>query len=95
MGLHFLSIDHALRREHGSHYEGAGKNILALAALAGWSVGMLAEIPKPIVITLLGFVSGAIVMNSMIMELPREKEGKFGAFLLGGIFYTGLLLLIG
>ncbi len=95
MGLHFLSIDHALRREHASLYEGPGKNVLALAALAGWSVGMLAEIPRPMVITLLGIVSGAIVMNSMIMELPTEKEGRFAPFLLGGIFYTGLLLLIG
>lgn len=95
MGLHFLSIDHALRREHGLLYEGTGKNVLALAALAGWSVGMLAELPKPMVITLLGIVSGAIIMNSMIMELPKEKEGKFASFLIGGIFYTVLLFLVG
>ena len=92
MGLHFLAIDHALRREHASLYEGAGKNVLALAALAGWAVGLLTELHKPTVITLLGILSGAIIMNSMIMELPREKEGKFVSFLCGGLFYAGLLL---
>jgi len=46
------------------------------------------------VVVLFGFVTGAVIMNSMIMELPREKEGKFGAFLLGGITDTVLLLLL-
>jgi len=30
----------------------------------------------------------------MIMELPREKEGRFSAFLLGGVLYTALILLL-
>lgn len=95
MGLHFFSIDHALRSEHASLYEKFGKNILAFAALAGWVVGIFTDISKPMVITLLGVITGAVIMNSMIMELPKEKEGKFLPFLLGGIFYTGLLILIG
>ncbi len=94
MGLHLFSIDHALRREHGSTYAGMGKNILAAAALLGWVVGMLVKLPIFTVVSLLGFISGAVIMNSMIMELPSEKEGKFFPFLFGGIFYAFLLLLI-
>lgn len=93
MGFHFLTIDHALRREHGSLYERSGRYVIALASLAGWVVAVFTELPKPMVITLLGLVSGAVIMNSMVMELPREKEGRFLPFLLGGILYTGILLL--
>ncbi len=94
MGFHLFSIDHSLRREHGSAYAGLGKNILAAAALLGWVVGILIELPISTVVPLLGFVSGGVIMNAMIMELPSEKEGKFFPFLLGGIVYAVLLLLI-
>jgi hypothetical protein len=55
---------------------------------------MLTKISISTIIPLLGFVSGAVIMNSMIMELPSEKEGKFIPFLLGGIVYAWLLLMI-
>ena len=38
-------------------------------------------------------VSGAVIMNSMIMELPQEKDGRFLPFLLGGVFYAAVSLL--
>jgi len=94
MGLHFLAVDNALGREHGNLYARPGKQILAAAVLAGWLCGVLAEFPKPVVITLLGLVSGGVVMNSMIMELPSEKEGRFGFFCAGAGAYGILLILI-
>ena len=93
MALHFLSVDHALLREHGPLYVRRGRYVLAGAALAGWAFGMLAEIPKPLLCTLLGLVSGGVIMNSTIMELPREKDGKFWAFLLGALAYAAIVLL--
>jgi hypothetical protein len=94
MGLHFLALRHSLEREHGNFYFRPGRQILAAAVLAGWLCGFLAEFPKPVVITLLGLISGGVVMNSMIMELPSEKEGRFGAFCAGAGAYAMLLLLI-
>jgi hypothetical protein len=94
MGLHFLAVDHALGQEHGKLYALPGRQILAAAVLAGWLCGVLAEFHKPVVLTLLGFVSGGVVMNSMIMELPSEKEGRFGFFCAGAGAYAILLLLI-
>ena len=94
MGLHFLALAHSLEREHGNLYVRPGRHILAAAVLAGWLCGVLAEFPKPVVITLLGLVSGGVVMNSMIMELPSENEGRFGAFCAGAGAYAILLLLI-
>ncbi len=94
MGLHFLAMDYALSREHGKLYERVGRKVLAASSILGWVVGAVAELPLPGVVVLFGFVSGAVMMNSMIMELPREKEGKLGSFLLGGLIYTALILLL-
>jgi len=94
MGFHFLAGDYALSREHGRLYNRVGRKVLAASAILGWAVGTLAELPQPGVVILFGFVAGAVIMNSMIMELPREKEGRFGAFLLGGIIYTALILML-
>jgi len=33
-------------------------------------------------------------MNSTIADLPKEKAGRFSAFLMGTIFYASILLLI-
>ncbi len=94
MGLHFCSIDHELYREHATIYSSYGRYILAIAALLGWAVGFFVELPKPIIITLLGVISGGIIVNSMLTELPRDQAGKFIPFLFGGIFYSALLLFL-
>lgn len=94
MGLHFIGVDHSLHREHGTAYMQAGRFILAAAALAGWSVAMMTEIPRMAIITSLAVISGGVVMNSMVMELPTEKDGRFWPFVVGAAAYTALLLLI-
>lgn len=94
MALHFLGVDYSLEEEHGALYRRTGRFILAGAALAGWGIAALTELSKPVIITLLGFVSGGVVMNSMILELPEHEEHHFGAFVLGALGYTTLLAFI-
>jgi len=94
MGLHFLGIDHTLSREHNVDYPRVGRFVLAGAAVAGWAFAMLMEFSKPVVITAFGFVSGGVLMNSMITELPREETALFWPFLLGAAGYSALLVLI-
>jgi hypothetical protein len=93
MGLHFLSVDHALFREHGALYLRRGRFILAGAVLAGWVCGQLLEIPRPLLCSLLGIVAGGVIMNGAIMELPREKEGRFWPFVLGAVAYAAIILM--
>ena len=98
MGLHFLGINHSLRREHGAAYDHVGRFVLGGAVLLGWFVGVLTEIATPAVITGLGLVSGGLVMNGMVMELPSDQdgqEGRFWPFALGAIGYAGLLVMVG
>ena len=94
MGLHFFGVDHALRREHGAAYDHAGRFVLATAALAGWAIGAVTELHRPAVITGLGLVSGGVVMNSMVMELPDEKDGRFWPFAVGAVSYAALLAVV-
>jgi ABC-type amino acid transport system permease subunit len=94
MGLHFIGVDHSLLREHGATYMRVGRFVLAAAALAGWWVAMMTEISRAAITTGLGLVSGGVVMNSMVMELPTKKDGRFWPFVAGAAAYTALLLLI-
>ena len=92
MGMHLFLIEYALRREHGAVYAKAGKNILAIAAILGWAIGVLVVMPASVVITLTSIVAGGVIMNTMIMEMPREQESRF-AYLLAGVLVYGVLIL--
>lgn len=89
--FHFLTVDHALREEHGTAYERIGRWVLAAMAGLGWAVGLLFALPHHTLALLIAFVSGSVIMNSAIMELPSEKDGRFLPFMIGGLLY-GLIL---
>jgi hypothetical protein len=92
MTAHFLSVEHSLHHEHGRAYERVGRIVLAAAALAGWGVALLVRVPHAALAPATAFVSGGVIMNSSIMELPTDKDGRFLPFLAGGIVY-GLVLI--
>jgi hypothetical protein len=94
MALHFLAVNHSLEREYGSTYDHSGRWLLAGAVLAGGFAGIFTSMSEEMLATLLGFNSGGVVINSMVMELPTEKEGRFWWFTLGAAGYSLLLLLI-
>jgi len=92
---HFLAVDHALREEHGDAYHRVGRYVLAGMCILGWVTSLLVDLPDHAIALLTSFVSGAIVMNSAIMELPPEKDGRFVPFMAGGALYGLLLLPLG
>jgi hypothetical protein len=93
--VHFLGVDHSLREEHGAAYERVGRFVLAGMCLIGWGVGLLFALPPYVLALLVAFVSGSIIMNSLIIELPSEKDGRFLPFMAGGIMYGLVLLPLG
>lgn len=92
IAFHFLSVEYALRREYGAAFEHAGRFVLAGMSILGWAVGLLFALPPYVLALLVAFLSGAIIMNSLIMELPSDQDGRFLPFVAGGVAY-GLLLL--
>jgi hypothetical protein len=48
-----------------------------------------------VVALLVAFLSGAVIVNSSLMELPSDKDGRFLPFLAGGLLYALILLPLG
>ena len=44
--------------------------------------------------TLMGFIAGGVVLNSVKGELPEEGEARVGPFVAGAVGYALLLLLL-
>jgi hypothetical protein len=95
IAVHFLGMDHALREEHGAAYERIGRFLLAGMPVLGWAVALLVALPHGVVALLVAFISGAIIINSLITELPSEKDGRFLPFMAGGLIYGLILLPLG
>ena len=92
MAAHFLSINRTLSDEYGAAYTWPFRAVLSAAVLIGWAVGLTAVVPRSAIAMLMAFVSGAVIMNSAVSELPAEREGRLGAFVTGGLVF-GLILL--
>jgi hypothetical protein len=95
IAFHFLALDHTLRHEHGETYQRIGRFVLATAAILGWASGLLFSLPHHILALLVAFISGAIIMNSAMMELSDGKGARYLPFLSGGIIYGLILLPLG
>jgi hypothetical protein len=93
MGLHFVVNDFGLREHHKHRYHAPGRWILALAILAGWALGVIAEVSEQAVIFLFAFVAGGVVLNVLKEELPEERKSRFWAFALGCAVYASLVII--
>ena len=94
MFVHFWVVDHSLRMEHGDFYDYFGRWIIASAVLAGWTLGIAGVSSDYVLPTLMGFLGGGVVINSIKEELPEKGEGRVLPFVFGAFGYALLLLLI-
>jgi uncharacterized protein YqgC (DUF456 family) len=94
MSLHFIVVNHSFGEEYGDKYDRSGRWLLALAVLAGGFIGNFALLPEHTILTLLGFVAGAVIENNTMMELAKGKGGQFWAFFAGAVGYSLLLVAI-
>ena len=95
IAFHLLTVEHNLHEEYGAAYMRVGRWVLAGMCLFGWGMGLLFPLPPYALALLVAFVSGAVIMNSAITELPSEKNGRFLPFLAGGLIYGLVLLPLG
>ncbi|WNS80480.1 hypothetical protein RRU94_23770 [Domibacillus sp. DTU_2020_1001157_1_SI_ALB_TIR_016] len=94
LSVHFMTIDQSMREAHQDVYDQYGRWILIFAVLVGWALGALTELKEAVVSTMVAFLSGALILNVLKEELPKESESSFGAFAAGLIIYSALLLAV-
>jgi hypothetical protein len=86
-------VTSSLAREHAAPYNRFGRPMLAAASVAGWATAVLVSVPHAALITGFGLISGGVIMNSMVTELPGG-EGRFWLFVTGAIGYALVLSLV-
>lgn len=91
--LHNVVNDFSLREHHQQEYRHFGRWVLAVSVMAGWSAATVDIVPDIVVYTVIALVAGAIILNVLKEELPADREGRFGAFLMGCVAFTSLWLL--
>lgn len=91
--FHFESLNFYFASEHYKLYIKYGRYILATAVFLGWLLGAMTAVHEVLIIILLGFISGAVIMSTILTEIPQGKFGKFWPFLGGSFFYASLLLI--
>jgi hypothetical protein len=94
MGMHIFTITCNLSTHYHEVYDRRGAYLPAMASLAGWASAMTLDLPDQLVLTLVAFVIGGVVVNAVIAELPKEREGRYWSFLTGAAVYTVLLLVL-
>ncbi len=92
MAFHLFLVDHSLAQEDRELYESRGRWILALAVMAGWSVGIITSIPELWLARITGFICGGVIMNSLVVELPEGRGGRFWYFVLAAAIYAVVLI---
>jgi len=75
-------------------YEGRWRWMLALAVLVGWSVGIVTSIPEQWLLRIIGFVSGGVIMNTIVVELPEGRGGCFWLFVFSAAAYSAVLIVV-
>lgn len=94
IGLHFVTTDFGLRRDHSDRYDRTARWILAGAVTGGWAIGAVAELPDIVIAFMFAFLAGGIVLNVLKEELPEERQSRFLPFLFGSAGYAMLLIAI-
>jgi hypothetical protein len=94
MAFHLLIVDHSLARQRDTFYESRGRWLLAFAIMAGWLIGIVTSIPDQWLARITGFVSGGVMMNSLVIELPEGRGARFWPFVMAAAAYSLVLLVV-
>lgn len=94
IGLHFLVVDYGLRDTHRQAYARVGRWVLAAAVVVGWVIGWVATVPEWGLGMMLAVFAGALILVALKEELPAERSGHYGAFVIGVLAYSGLLAIL-
>ena len=91
MGLHLLVADHGLIEAFREGYMRVGRWVLSASVVGGCLLAQVGPIPEAVLAAVTAVLGGGVILNVLKEELPRERESKFGALLLGAAAFAALL----
>jgi hypothetical protein len=94
MALHVLAMSLALSHELGEAFIRFERWLLAGAALTGWVLAQLTEVPYSILALWSSLFAGMLIFFVVKSEIPSPREGHFIPLLVGATGYSALALVI-
>ncbi|GEN51534.1 hypothetical protein [Alkalibacterium pelagium] len=94
IGVHFMTNDWVLRHHFEKLYDRYGLKLLVASVLLGWLLGLTIHISHTYMGLLEAFVAGGLILNALKDELPACKGSGMTSFMVGLVFYSGLLMFI-
>jgi hypothetical protein len=91
MALHLMVTDFGLIEAFRDGYLAVGRWLLSGAVLLGWALGSATEIPEIWLVMVIAVLGGGVILNVLKEELPKERESRFGALLLGVLAFAALV----
>lgn len=95
MGMHYFIRDHNLAIDQQLIYNAYMRWLLVAALFAGYVMGILIDIPTPVVTIAVSFLAGGVFLNILRYELPKREQVGYACFVFGAAAYTILLLSTG
>lgn len=92
ISLHFIVIDSALFRHASQEQAQKGRWLLAFGLVLGWSASTLGLLSLATLAALLALLAGAMLLNVLNEELTASRTGHWGAFVIGALAYSLLLM---
>lgn len=94
MAIHFTVVDYDLWGHYPKLYRRWGRWASVIALWVGFSFDGITKLPALYPNIFFAFVAGGILLNTLKEELPEEKQGRFGYFVLGVITYAIVILIL-
>jgi hypothetical protein len=95
MAIHMIGVAHSMRSRIPVLYDRVHRFVFAGAALLGWAIGVLVDVPDTTYALWFSFLAGSIIAVTVTCELRRiTTNTRFGFFFLGTSFFAGMLLLL-
>ncbi|PSL47025.1 uncharacterized protein DUF3270 [Salsuginibacillus halophilus] len=92
IGTHFIAVAHDLWREDARRYNRLGRFIMAGGIVVGWLSGMFIELSSFMLSIIFAFISGAMILNVLKVELPSEEDAHFPTFAMAAVGYTAIVM---
>jgi len=92
ISLHFIVIDSALFSHARKQDAQKGRWLLGLGLLLGWIASTLNLLSLATLAAMLALLAGAMLLNILNEELAASRKGHLGAFTLGAVAYSLLLM---